>query len=79
MSSFKTLTVRSTDKPRVRVKAIQNSSDPRLDAQGFIVNINIINTGANLYYTWYHSTIIYCNLNVKHLFYDHREYILPTK
>lgn len=79
MSGFKTLTVRSTDKPRVKIKAIQFFSDPRSDAQGSIANINIINTGANLYYICYHSTIIYCNLNVKDLFYDHREYILLTK
>lgn len=72
MGGFKTLTVRSTDKPRVKVKVMQKFSDPRSDARGFIADINIINTRVNLHYT-------YCNLKVKNLFYNHKEYILLTK
>ncbi|KAL6694364.1 hypothetical protein J3F84DRAFT_376638 [Trichoderma pleuroticola] len=51
MAGFKTLTVRSADKPGVKIEAVQEFSDSRSDAQVFVTNINIMSTEVNLHHT----------------------------
>lgn len=50
MAGYKTVTVRSSDKPPAKLAAIQSFSDPKSDTQIFIANINIMSTGVNLHH-----------------------------
>ncbi|KAL7934734.1 hypothetical protein V8C35DRAFT_327100 [Trichoderma chlorosporum] len=50
MGGFKTLIVRSSDKPRAATEAVNQFSNSRSGAQILIANINTISTGVNLHH-----------------------------
>ncbi|UKZ55768.1 hypothetical protein TrVGV298_009592 [Trichoderma virens] len=65
MAGFKSLTVRSSDKPSAKIEAVQKFSDPRSDAQVFIANINIMSTGLNLHHACCFGILATFHFNAK--------------
>ncbi|KAL6787585.1 hypothetical protein J3E68DRAFT_445441 [Trichoderma sp. SZMC 28012] len=67
MAGYKTVTVRSSDKPPAKLAAIQSFSDPKSDTQIFIANINIMSTGVNLHHACDRGILATFHLNAKTL------------
>ncbi|PTB47394.1 hypothetical protein M431DRAFT_102340 [Trichoderma harzianum CBS 226.95] len=65
MAGYKTLTVRSADKPAAKVEAVEKFSDPRSDAQVFVANINIMSTGVNLHHACCYGILATFHFNAK--------------
>ncbi|KAM0263910.1 hypothetical protein ACHAQJ_000945 [Trichoderma viride] len=65
MAGFKTLTIRSSDKPGGQIEAVQKFSDARSEAQVFIANINIMSTGVNLHHTCSKGILATFHFNAK--------------
>ncbi|KAK0759458.1 hypothetical protein N5P37_007646 [Trichoderma harzianum] len=67
MAGYKTVTVRSSDKPPAKLAAIQSFSDPKSDTQIFIANINIMSTGVNLHHACSRGILATFHFNAKTL------------
>lgn len=67
MAGYKTVTVRSSDKPPAKIAAIQSFSDPKSDTQIFVANINIMSTGVNLHHACNRGILATFHFNAKTL------------